>query len=253
MILEKFKLNNKIAIVTGAGRGLGQAMAIGLAEAGADIVLVDLIDMKETADQIKNNGRQYLTIEADLLTTSSINKIVEATTEKFGHIDILLNNAGIITRQNFVDYTQKDWDDVMNVNLRTIFFLSQTVSRILISQGQGGKIINICSLLSFQGGILIPSYTASKSGLMGLTKALANELAPHRINVNGIAPGYIATKGNESLRNDPKRAPELLARIPAGRWGYPEDLQGAAVFLASEASDYVNGYTIAVDGAWLAR
>ena len=179
--------------------------------------------------------------------------IVKQTVKQLGGIDILLNNAGIIRRAPLIEFSEKDWDDVMNINIRALFFLSQAVSKVMIEQGRGGKIINIASLLSFQGGILVPSYTASKSAVMGLTRLLANELAPHNINVNAIAPGYMATANTKALREDPQRNKAILERIPAGRWGRPEDLQGIAVFLASPASDYMHGYTVAVDGGWLAR
>ena len=173
--------------------------------------------------------------------------------EAFGRLDILVNNAGIIIRNKSVDFTEKQWDDVVNINLRTLFFLSQAAARQFISQKSNGKIINIASLLSFQGGILVPSYTASKSGVMGLTRQLGAEWAPHNINVNAIAPGYMATRNTQALQDDPVRNRQILERIPAGRWGRPDDLKGAVLFLASEASNYVNGYTIAVDGGWLAR
>ena len=253
MILEKFKLDEKVAIVTGAGRGLGQAMAIGLAEAGAHLVLVDIIDMTETQDKIKEIQKKCIEVKADLSKKSSVADILKSVLDEFNKVDILVNNAGIIRRAPLPEFTEKDWDDVININLRTLFFLSQAVARQMISQGQGGKIVNVASLLSFQGGILVPSYTASKSAVMGLTRLLANELAPHHINVNAIAPGYMATDNTKALRADPIRNKAILDRIPAGRWGDPTDLQGIVVFLASEASSYMNGYTVAVDGGWLAR
>jgi 2-deoxy-D-gluconate 3-dehydrogenase len=252
-ILDKFKLNGKAALVTGASRGLGQAIAIGLAEAGADVALVDLLSLDETKAKIAELDRKVVAINADLSTIDCIKPIVETTVEAFGKIDILINNAGIIRRAPLTQFTEKDWDDVININQKTLFFLSQAVAKVMIEKGQGGKIINIASLLSFQGGILVPSYTASKSAVMGLTRLMANELAAHRINVNAIAPGYMATDNTAPLRADPKRSKEILDRIPAGRWGQPQDLQGVAVFLASAAADYLNGYTIAVDGGWLAR
>ncbi|MBI9016180.1 MAG: 2-dehydro-3-deoxy-D-gluconate 5-dehydrogenase KduD [Phycisphaerae bacterium] len=252
-ILNSFKLDGKVAIVTGAARGLGQGIALGLAQAGADIAAVDILDTAETQKLVQALGRKCITIEADLSSSDCINGIITQTTEKLGSIDILINNAGIIRRAPIVDFTEKDWDDVMNINIRTLFFLSQAVAKVFIKQGNGGKIINTASMLSFQGGILVPSYTASKSAVMGLTRLLANELAPHGINVNAIAPGYMATDNTAPLRADKDRNAAILARIPAGRWGNPEDLQGAVVFLASKAADYVQGYTIAVDGGWLAR
>ena len=253
MILDQFKLNGKVAMVTGAGRGLGQGYALGLAEAGADIAAVDVIDQADTVRKVEALGRRVVAISANLMVTTDIPRIVETTLRELGGVDILVNNAGIIRRADMVDFTEKDWDDVINLNQRTVFFLSQAVARQMIKQGRGGKIINVASMLSFQGGIRVPSYTASKSAVVGLTRLMANELAPHRINVNAIAPGYMATDNTAQLRADEKRNAEILGRIPAGRWGTPEDLQGAAVFLASAASDYVNGYTIAVDGGWLAR
>jgi 2-dehydro-3-deoxy-D-gluconate 5-dehydrogenase len=253
MILDQFKLNGKVAIVTGARTGLGQGMACGLAEAGADIVGIDLYDLDETQKQIEALGRKFLGIEADLSKVKSMEDAVNRTVERFGKIDILVNNAGIIRRCDAIEFTEKDWDEVMDINLKTVFFFSQAAARQYIKQNSGGRIVNIASMLSFQGGIRIPSYTASKSGVMGLTRLLACEWAPHRINVNAIAPGYMATDNTAPLRADPKRSKEILDRIPAGRWGAPDDLKGIAVFLASEASGYLNGFTIAVDGGWLAR
>ena len=253
MILDQFKLDGKVAVVTGSARGLGRAMALGLAEAGADVALVDLLDMSESQAQIEKLDRRCIAITADLSDKGCVDTIVHTTVEKLGGLDILFNNAGIIRRAPLTEFTEKDWDDVMNINIRTLFFLSQAAARVMIKQGRGGKIVSTASLLSFQGGILVPSYTASKSAVMGLTRLLANELAPHQINVNAIAPGYMATDNTKPLREDPVRNKAILDRIPAGRWGEPEDLKGAAVFLASSASDYVNGYTMAVDGGWLAR
>ena len=253
MILDQFKLDGKVAIVTGAARGLGQGMALGLAEAGADIVLVDILDMSESKAKIEVLGRKCIAISADLSKKESVDTIVSAAVEQMGGIDILFNNAGIIRRSPITEFTEKDWDDVMDVNIRTLFFLSQAVGKRMIEQGRGGKIINTASMLSFQGGVFVPSYTASKSAVMGLTRLLANELGAHNINVNAIAPGYMATDNTKALRQDPDRNKAILDRIPAGRWGTPEDLQGVAVFLASAAADYMQGYTIAVDGGWLAR
>ena len=253
MILDSFKLDGKVAIVTGSSTGLGQGYCISLAEAGADIVGVDYVESPETAQIVRARGRRFLEIKANLMSIEPIQGIIDAAVKAFGHIDILVNNAGIIRRQDAIDFSEKDWDDVMNINIKTVFFLSQAAARQFIAQKTGGKIINIASMLSFQGGIRVPSYTSSKSAVMGLTRLLANEWAKYNINVNAIAPGYMATNNTAPLRADPSRSEEILSRIPAGRWGTQEDVQGAAVFLASSASDYVNGYTIAVDGGWLAR
>ncbi|OHB48962.1 MAG: 2-deoxy-D-gluconate 3-dehydrogenase [Planctomycetes bacterium GWF2_41_51] len=253
MILEKFKLDGKVAIVTGGARGLGQAIAVGLAEAGADICLVDLLDMNRSCQQIEKLGRRCIRIEADLSKNECVENIVNTTVEKLGGIDILVNNAGIIRRAPFVEFSEKDWDDVMNINIRTLFFLSQAVAKVFIKQGRGGKIINTASMLSFQGGILVPSYTASKSAVAGLTKLMGNELAKHNINVNAIAPGYMATDNTAAIRQDAVRNKAILDRIPAGRWGEADDLKGAFVFLASEAAAYLQGAIIPVDGGWLTR
>jgi 2-deoxy-D-gluconate 3-dehydrogenase len=253
MILNAFNLTGKVAIVTGARTGLGQGMALGLAEAGADIVGVDLNNLGETKKGVEGRGRKFLGVEADLSSIKVIGDIVHQTIQEFKKVDILVNNAGIIRRADAVEFGEKDWDDVMNVNVKTVFFFSQAVAKQFMKQKTGGKIINVASLLSFQGGIRVPSYTASKSGVMGITRLMANEWAKHNINVNAIAPGYMATDNTAPLRADPERSKAILERIPAGRWGMPEDLKGVAVFLASEASQYVNGYTIAVDGGWLAR
>ena len=253
MILDQFKLDGKTAIVTGAARGLRQAMALAMAEAGADVAAVDVLNMSDTKEQIEKLGRRCVTITADLTKKECVDMIVKVTVEKLGGIDILFNNAGIIRRAPFTEFTEKDWDDVMNLNIRGVFFLSQAVVKQMIQQGRGGKIINTASMLSFQGGILVPSYTSSKSAIMGLTRLMACELAKHKINTNAIAPGYMATDNTKALRDDEARNKAILDRIPAGRWGTPDDLKGIAVFLASAASDYMNGYTVAVDGGWLAR
>jgi 2-deoxy-D-gluconate 3-dehydrogenase len=253
-ILDAFKLDGKVAIVTGSERGLGRGMAVALAEAGADIVGVTYTaDAPETAAAIAATGRKYLHIQANLLSIEPIEGIVAMAVQAFGHVDILVNNAGIITRNDSVDFTEKEWDDVMNINVKSVFFMCQAVARQFIKQGKGGKIVNIASMLSFQGGIRVPSYTASKSGVKGITMLMANEWAKHGINANAIAPGYMATDNTTQLRADEQRNAAIVERIPAGRWGLPEDLGGAVVFLASKASDYVNGYTVAVDGGWLAR
>ncbi len=253
MILNSFTLTGKVAIVTGANRGLGQAMAIAFAEAGADVAGVDRETTAETKTAIEKLGRKFVSIEADLSSIHAIQPVMSKVIGDFGRVDILVNNAGIIRRADAIDFTEKDWDDVIDINLKTVFFFSQAVARQYIKQKSGGKIINIASMLSFQGGIRIPSYTASKSGVMGITRLLANEWAKHGINCNAIAPGYMITENTRLLREDPQRYNDILGRIPAGRWGMPEDLAGTAVFLASDASAYINGYTIAVDGGWLAR
>jgi 2-deoxy-D-gluconate 3-dehydrogenase len=209
--------------------------------------------MSESKEKIEALGRKCIAITADLSKKESVDVIVNTAIENLGGIDILFNNAGIIRRAPITEFTEKDWDDVMNINIRTLFFLSQAVGKQMIKQGRGGKIVNTASMLSFQGGILVPSYTASKSAVMGLTRLLANELGAYNINVNAIAPGYMATDNTKALREDPARNKAILDRIPAGRWGKPEDLQGVAVFLASSASNYMQGYTIAIDGGWLAR
>lgn len=253
MILDAFKLTDKVALVTGCDTGLGQGMAIGLAEAGCDIVGVNRKIPHETAKRVEALGRRFHAIQADLRDQQQLTSIVDQAVAKMGHLDILINNAGTIRRCDAIDFSEKDWDEVMDLNLKSLFFLSQAVARQFIAQRSGGKIINIASMLSYQGGIRVPSYTASKSGVMGLTRLLANEWAKHNINVNAIAPGYMATNNTQQLREDAERNQEIRDRIPAARWGTPEDLQGAAVFLASSAADYINGYTLAVDGGWLAR
>ncbi|MEO0550792.1 MAG: 2-dehydro-3-deoxy-D-gluconate 5-dehydrogenase KduD [Pseudomonadota bacterium] len=248
-----FDLTGKVALVTGANTGLGQGMALALAEAGADLVLVGRSAPHETLAKLEPYGRRTHFIMADLENVEVVNDVVSKTQDYMNQIDILVNNAGIIKRNDAIDFSLDDWDSVMNVNLRTLFFLCQATAKTMISSGRGGKIINIASMLSFQGGIRVPSYTASKSGVMGLTRLLANEWARHRINVNAIAPGYFATNNTAALRADEVRNAEILGRIPAGRWGSPSDLGGAVVFLSSAASDYVQGITLPVDGGWLAR
>ena len=253
MILDQFNLSGKVAMVTGCSTGLGQGMSYGLAEAGADVVGIDYVDSPETQATIEGMGRRFLGIKADLSRLDPIAGIMQKTLKAFGKLDILVNNAGIIRRADAIEFTEKDWDDVMNLNIKTLFFLSQAAARQFIKQGTRGKIINVASMLSFQGGIRVPSYTASKSGVMGVTRLMANEWAKQNININAIAPGYMATNNTAPLRADPVRSKDILERIPAGRWGTPNDLKGVVVFLASEASNYINGYTIAVDGGWLAR
>ncbi|MGX9741422.1 2-dehydro-3-deoxy-D-gluconate 5-dehydrogenase KduD [Pseudocitrobacter corydidari] len=253
MILNAFNLNGKVALVTGCDTGLGQGMALGLAEAGCDIISVSRKIPEETSAKVQGLGRRFTAIQADLSRQDAITDIVTKAVAAMGHIDILVNNAGTIRREDALSFSEKNWDDVINLNLKSVFFLSQAVAKQFLHQGGGGKIINIASMLSFQGGIRVPSYTASKSGVLGITRLLANEWAQHNINVNAIAPGYMATNNTQQLRDDAERSKEILDRIPAGRWGSPEDLKGPAVFLASSASDYINGYTLAVDGGWLAR
>jgi 2-deoxy-D-gluconate 3-dehydrogenase len=253
MILDQFSLKGKVAMVTGASTGLGQGMSLALAEAGASVVGVDYVECGETKALIEGLGARFHSIKANLMSIEPVGALVEEACAVFEGLDILVNNAGIIRRTDAIDFSEKDWDEVMNINLKTVFFLSQAAARKFIAQGRGGKIINIASMLSFQGGIRVPSYTASKSGVMGVTRLMANEWAKHGINVNAIAPGYMATNNTAQLRSDPERSQEILSRIPAERWGLPDDLKGPVVFLASKASDYVNGYTIAVDGGWLAR
>ena len=250
MILDKFRLDGKVAIVTGSNTGLGQGICRAYVEAGAKVVGVSRRPSTETAEML---GKNFYNVIADLSTVDVIPKIVEDTVKKFGRIDILVNNAGVIKRQDSLEFSEDDWDSVLNVNLKTVFFLTQAVAKQFLNQGTGGKIINIASMLSYQGGIRVPSYTASKSAIKGVTMTLSNEWAKFGINVNGIAPGYMATNNTQQLRQDEERSSDILSRIPAGRWGTPEDLEGAAVFLASSASDYVNGFTIAVDGGWLGR
>ena len=253
MILDQFSLKGKVAIVTGASTGLGQGISLAYAEAGAKVVGVDYVEMPETQKALEEKGGEFVGVVANLMSTDPIEGIINTAVDKFGKVDILVNNAGIIRREDCIDFSEKNWDDVISTNLKTVFFFSQAVARKFIEQGNGGKIINIASMLSFQGGIRVPSYTASKSAVMGITRAMANEFAAHNINVNAIAPGYMATNNTAALRADQDRSEAILERIPAGRWGTPADMQGPAVFLASEASNYVNGYTVAVDGGWLAR
>ena len=252
-ILAKFSLAGKTAIVTGASRGLGQGMALALASAGADIVAVDLLALDDTAAQIRVLGRQCVPVLANLTDRAAVPQVIATARQAFPHLDILVNCAGIIRRADFVDFTEKDWDDVMKVNLDAVFFLSQAFVRDALARSAPAKIVNIASMLSFQGGIRVPSYTSSKSAVAGLTKLMANELAGRGINVNAIAPGYMATDNTAPIRADAARSEAILNRIPANRWGTPEDLQGTVVFLASSASDYVNGHILAVDGGWLAR
>ncbi|TNJ33323.1 2-dehydro-3-deoxy-D-gluconate 5-dehydrogenase KduD [Arenimonas terrae] len=252
MSTELFNLKGKVALVTGANTGLGQGIALALAEAGADIAAAGIVAATETEAKVKALGRRFVNIEANLISIEPVARIVAETLAGLGGLDILVNNAGLIRRADAVDFSEKDWDDVMNVNIKSAFFMSQAAGRHFIAQGRG-KIINIASMLSFQGGIRVPSYTASKSGIAGITRLLANEWAAKGVNINAIAPGYMATDNTAQLRADADRNKSILDRIPANRWGEAADLAGTAVFLASRASDYVNGAVIPVDGGWLAR
>lgn len=251
-ILSSFSLKGKTAIVTGASTGLGQGMSLGLSEAGADLVLVDCVPSNDTAGQIRRRGGNAAMVVADLMQMESIPRVVDAAIAAFGKIDILVNNAGIIRRTDSIDFSEEDWDAVMQLNAKTVFFLAQAAARDMMPR-QYGRIISTASLLSFQGGIRVPSYSASKGAVAQMTKALANEWAKYGITVNAIAPGYMATNNTQALREDPVRQQAISERIPAGRWGTPEDLKGAVVFLASAASEYVNGHVLVVDGGWLAR
>lgn len=247
-----FDLTGKRALVTGANTGIGQAIAVALAEAGADIALAGRSAPDDTLALIAASGRKAVDLRADLSSIAPVKALVDRAVVALGGLDILVNNAGIIRRNDLSDFTEEDWDAVIDTNLKTLFFLSQAAAKVMMAQGSG-KIINIASLLSFQGGIRVPSYAAAKSGVAGLTKAMANELAPKGVQVNAIAPGYIATNNTAALQADETRNRQILERIPTGRWGSPADIAGAAVFLASPASDYVTGHVLAVDGGWLAR
>jgi 2-deoxy-D-gluconate 3-dehydrogenase len=247
-----FDLTGKVAIVTGANTGIGQAIALSLAAAGADIAAVGRTPAEETVEKVRALGRKAEIVSADLSSIEPVQRVVDETIAKLGGLDILINNAGIIRRADSVDFTEEDWDAVIDTNLKSTFFLAQAAGRHMLAQGSG-KIVNIASLLSFQGGIRVPSYTASKSGVAGLTKLLANEWAARGVNVNAIAPGYIATNNTAALQADETRNRQIQERIPAGRWGDPSDIGGAAVFLASPAANYIHGHVLAVDGGWLAR
>ena len=247
-----FDLSGKVAVVTGASTGLGQGMSLGLAQAGADVVLVDYVPSTETEEKVKAMGRKALMLELNLMKMESIKTLVDKAIATFGKIDILVNNAGIIRRTPAIDFSEKDWDEVMQINSKTVFFLSQACAKDMLKRNYG-KIINVASLLAFQGGIFVPSYAASKGAVAQITKSMANEWAKLGITINAIAPGYMATNNTKALREDADRSKSILDRIPAGRWGTPTDIQGAAVFLASPASDYVNGHVLVVDGGWMAR
>lgn len=250
--MNPFDLTDRRALVTGANTGIGQAIAIALAQAGADVAVAGRSDASETLAAIAATGRKGVSIAADLSSIEPAGRVIAETVAALGGIDILVNNAGIIRRGDLEDFTEQDWDAVIDTNLKSLFFLSQAAARDMLTRGRG-KIVNIASLLSFQGGIRVPSYAAAKSGVAGVTKAMANELAARGIQVNAIAPGYIATNNTAALQADETRNRQIMERIPAGRWGAPEDIAGAAVFLASPASDYVTGHVLAVDGGWLAR
>jgi 2-deoxy-D-gluconate 3-dehydrogenase len=248
-----FDLFGKVALVTGARTGLGQGMALALARAGADIAALGSSPMPETAEAIRKTGRRFHALEVNLSQKFDAKEIVRSVVSALGGIDILVNNAGIIRRADLLDHSEEDWDDVLDVNLKSAFLLSQAAARHMVETKRAGRIINVASMLSFQGGIRVPAYTASKHGIAGLTKAMANELAPHDITVNAIAPGYMETDNTEALRNDTNRNAQISARIPIGRWGTPDDLATSVLFLASPASSYVTGITVPVDGGWLVR
>lgn len=247
-----FDLTGKVALVTGANTGIGQAIAMAMAEAGADVALAGRREPSETLRAIEARGRKSVSITADLSSPEPVRRVVDETLAGLGRLDVLVNNAGIIKRNDLLDFTEEEWDEVIDTNLKTLFFLSQNAARHMARRGSG-KIINIASLLTFQGGIRVPSYAAAKSGVGGLTKAMANELAPKGIQVNAIAPGYIRTNNTSALQADETRNRQILERIPAGRWGLADDIAGAAIFLATSAADYVTGHILAVDGGWLAR
>ncbi|MBC5995346.1 2-dehydro-3-deoxy-D-gluconate 5-dehydrogenase KduD [Romboutsia ilealis] len=248
-----FNLNEKVAIVTGGNTGIGQGYAVGLAKAGADLVVATYdTNWDETRKMIEAEGRKVVFVQADLTKAKDRKKVIDEAINTFGKIDILVNNAGTIRRAPLLEYKEEDWNAVMDINLNAVYFLSQDVAKIMVEQ-KSGKIINIASMLSYQGGKFVPPYTASKHGVAGITKAFANELACHNVQINAIAPGYIATDNTAPIRADEKRNAEILGRIPADKWGEPFDLMGAVVFLSSRASDYINGHVLAVDGGWLVR
>jgi 2-deoxy-D-gluconate 3-dehydrogenase len=254
-VLDDFSLDGKVALVTGAARGLGQGIALGLAEAGADVAALDIVSLDETGEIIQNEGRRLHAINVDLVESDAqlAADVVEDCVSSLGRLDILVNNAGIIRRAPALEFGEEDWEAVIKINLSAAFYLSQAAARHFAGESKGGKIINTASVLSYEGGMIVPSYSASKAGIANLTRALANEWAPLRINVNAIAPSYFTTELTSALREDVERSEALLARLPAGRFGEPEDLKGAAVFLASDAADYVHGTILPVDGGWLAR
>jgi 2-deoxy-D-gluconate 3-dehydrogenase len=248
-----FDLTGKVALVTGTSRGLGAGMAMALASAGADVAVHDREQPCMTEQVLRTMGTRTACLAADLSDRASADRLIADAIERMGRIDILVNNAGIIRREPAATHSDEDWDAVIEVNLTNVFRLARAAGSHMIERGGGGKIINVASLLAFQGGINVPGYAAAKAGVAQLTKALANEWAPRGINVNAIAPGYMATDNTTALRQDPDRSRQILERIPAGRWGVPDDLAGAAIFLASKASDYVNGHVLVVDGGWMGR
>ena len=254
-VLDDFSLDGKVALVTGAARGLGQGIVVGLAEAGADVAALDIVSVDETGEMVDNEGRRFHAMNVDLLETDAqlAADIVEECISSLGRLDIMVNNAGIIRRARALEFGEEDWESVIKINLSAAFYLSQAAARHFVEEDKGGKIINTASVLSYEGGVIVPSYAASKAGIANLTRAFANEWAPLEINVNAIAPSYFTTELTSALREDAERSEALLARLPAGRFGEPEDLKGAAVFLASDASDYVHGAILPVDGGWLAR
>ncbi len=252
MTTSPFDLAGKTALVTGANTGIGQAIAVALAEAGVDVAVAGRSEPAETLAAIQATGRKAVNISADFGSIEPVGRVVDEALAGLGRIDILVNNAGIIRRADLLEFGEEDWDAVIDTNLKTLFFLSQAAARHMAERGSG-KIINIASLLTFQGGVRVPSYAAAKSGVGGVTKAMANELAPKGVQVNAIAPGYISTNNTAALQADETRNRQIMERIPAGRWGRPQDIAGAALFLASPASDYVTGHILAVDGGWLAR
>lgn len=249
---QAFDLSGKVAVVSGATRGIGQGIAIGLAEAGADIVLLQRSDDTSTEEKIKALGVRCKIIQCDLMNLNEVRQAIPKAIETMGSVDILVNNAGIQRRSPAVDFSEQDWDDVLNVNLKAVWILCQQAGRHMVEKNSG-KIINIASLASFQGGLFVPAYASAKGAVGQLTKALANEWSSQGVNVNAIVPGYIATEMNTALINDPVRSRQITERIPAGRWGNPEDFKGPAVFLASDAANYVHGHLLAVDGGWLGR
>jgi 2-deoxy-D-gluconate 3-dehydrogenase len=248
-----FDLSGKVALVTGARTGLGRGMALALANAGADIAALGSSPMAETGHAVRDSGRRFHELQLDLSRKFDASAAIDRVVSDLGGIDILVNNAGIIRRADLLEHSEEDWDSVMDVNLKAAFLLSQAAARHMVSTGRKGRIINVASMLTFQGGVRVPAYTASKHAIAGITKAMANELAPHGITVNAIAPGYMATDNTEALRNDPDRNAQISVRIPMGRWGVPEDLATAVLFFAAPASSYVTGTVLPVDGGWLVR